>query len=179
MSKNEGNLEKTMKSLRSLQVLSPAIAFFLLAVTAAKAGPLSITLDAPFQSGPEAVFAFNATVTNTLNQVVYLNADSFNVDSPLTVDDSPFAAYPLSLNSSGSPGDSFTGVLFNVDVPVGTPFALYTGSFEILGGTDPSDDTDVAGSAVFDVNVTPEPSSFLLIGTALLALTGLARRKLG
>jgi hypothetical protein len=67
-------------------------------------------------------------------------------------------------------------VLFNVDIPEETPLGLYTGSFEILGGGDPSDDTDVAGSANFDASVTPEPPNFLLFGAGMLALA-LAGRK--
>jgi hypothetical protein len=159
-----------MKSLKSLPIFFLAIACFLLAGAAAKASPLSIALAAPFQSGEGGIFAFNATVTNNSNQVVYLNSDAFNVDSPLTLDDSPFNdSYPFFLDA----GDSYTGVLFNVDVPEGTPLGLYTGQFEILGG-GPSDDTDVAGSADFDVSLTPEPSSFLLFGAGVLALGFLA-----
>jgi hypothetical protein len=168
MLKNKENLENKMKSLKSLPVLSLAITCFLLAGTPAKADPLSITLAAPFQSGPENVFAFIATVTNTSLTTVYLNADSFNVDAPLTVDDSPYIDnYPLSL----SPG-SYTGLLFNVDVPPGTPAGLYAGSFEIIGG-GPSDFTDVAGSATFNVDVTPEPGSLILLLAGLTGLAGL------
>jgi hypothetical protein len=176
MLKNERILEEQMKSLRSLLVSSLAIACFLLAGPAAKAGPLSITLFAPFQSGAGNVFAFSATVTNNSAQVVYLNEDSTSVNSPLIVDDSPFNAYPLFLNAVRSE-NSYTGLLFNVDIPDRTPVGLYTGSFEIVGG-DPSDFTDVAGSAVFNVNVTPEPSGFLLFGAGVLVLGVLARRKL-
>ena len=83
-----------MKILRNLPVMPLAIACLLLAGTAAKAGTLSINLFAPFQSGAGNVFAFNATVTNTSGSIVYLNADAFNVDSPLTLDDSPFFLIP-------------------------------------------------------------------------------------
>jgi hypothetical protein len=37
-----------------------------------------------------------------------------------------------------------------------------------------SGDTDVAGSADFDVSLTPEPYSFLLLGAGVLALGFLA-----
>jgi hypothetical protein len=162
-----------MKGLRNLPVMPLAIACFLLAGTAAKAGSLSINLFAPFQSGAENVFAFNATVTNTSGSIVYLNADAFSVDSPLTLDDSPFALYPLSLG----PTNSFTGVLFNVDVPPGTRVGVYTGSFEILGSADPSDTTTVAGSAVFNVDATPEPSSMILLLIGFAGIGSLLRRR--
>jgi uncharacterized protein affecting Mg2+/Co2+ transport len=169
--------EEKMKSLINLPVLSLAIAGLLLAGTAAKADPLTITLAAPFQSGvmdEVPVFAFDATVTNNSSSTVYLNADDWSVTAPLTVDDSPFDNnYPLSLGA----GDSFTGVLFNVDVPSGTPQGLYTGTFEILGG-GPTDDTDVAGAATFNVQITPEPSSLLLMVSGLGALAGTLRRRL-
>jgi hypothetical protein len=173
MLKNERTLEKKMKKLSSLPVLFLTTACFLLAGTAAKADILSITLAMPFQSVPGTVFAFDATVTNNSSQTVYLNADSSNVDSPLSVDDSPYLDnYPLSLGA----GASFTGVLFNVDVPLTTPEGLYSGSFEILGGTNPADDTDVAGAANFNVYV-PEPTSLILLFTCLAGLGGSLRRR--
>src|ERR1019366_2483556 len=175
MLKNKRILEKMMKSLRNLPVMPLAIACFLLAGTSANAGSLSINLFSAFQSGAANVFAFNATVTNTSGSIVYLNADNFSVDSPLMVDDSPFALTPLSLG----PTNSFTGLLFNVDVPPGTPIGVYTGSFEILGSADPSDTTTVAGSAVFNVDATPEPSSMILLLIGFAGVGGsLLRRRL-
>ena len=164
-----------MKISRNLPVIALAIACLLLSGTAARAGTLSINLLAPFQSGAGNVFAFDATVTNTSGSTVFLNADAFNVDSPLMVDDSPFFLTPLSLG----PSNSFTGLLFNVDVPSGTPVGVYAGSFEILGSADPADTTTVAGSAVFDVFATPEPSSLILVlmGFAGVGGSRLRRRR--
>jgi hypothetical protein len=118
-----------MKGLRSLLVVSMMIAGFLLAGTAAKAGPLTITLASPFQAaGPGGVVAFDATVINTSGGTVDLAGDSFNVDAPLIVDDSPYNNnWPTSLGA----GDSYTGLLFNVDIPLLTAYGLYTGVFEI------------------------------------------------
>ena len=169
--KNTTVLEEKMKGLKGLLVVSTMIAGFLLAGTAAKADSLTITLLSPFQSGVSGtVIAFDATVTNTSGGTVQLAGDNFNVDAPLTLDDSPYNNnWPLSLGA----GDSYTGLLFNVDIPWPTAVGLYTGVFEI---TDQNN--DVVGSADFDVYVTPEPGSLLLLGSGLLALAGAARRRL-
>jgi hypothetical protein len=161
------------KILKNLPVMPLAIACLLLAGTVAKASSLSINLLAPFQSGPGNVFAFNATVTNTTGSIVYLNADAFSVASPLTLDDTPFFLTPASLG----PGNSFTGLLFNVNVPSGTPQGVYTGSFEILGSANPSDTTTVAGSAVFNVATTPEPSSVILLLIGFAGIGGSLLRR--
>ena len=166
-----------MKNFRNPLILSLVTAGFLLAGTAAKADPLTLTLDAPYQSGEQGVvFTFTATVTNNdPSETVFLNGDSVLLDSPLTYDDTDFGLNaPLSLAPLTSSGDF---VLFTVTVPPGTPIGLYAGTFEILGGADGSA-SDVVASANFDIEVTPEPSSFLLLGTGMLVLGSLARRKL-
>jgi len=164
-----------MKSFRKLLVLSFAIVSFLLAGTAAKADTI-LTLDSPYQSGPGPVYTFDATVTNTGPSTVYLNGDLVSGDfPPLTYDDSGFINFfPLSLNS----GDSYTGELFTVTAPAYGPGSnFYSGSFEILGGSD-GNAQDTLATADFNIQVTPEPSSFFLFGTGLLALGALAGRKL-
>ena len=176
----ESGLEKSMKRLRNLPVLSLTIVVLLLAGTAAKADPLSLSLTSPYQNAVAGdTVTFDATVTDIdPTEVVYLNADSITLDSPLTLDDSPFFNnFPLSLN----PGDSFTGELFTVSVPLGTSAGLYSGSFEILGG-DPSDFQDVVGSANFNVdvnaNAVPEPSSLVMLIIGLAGFAGVLRRRL-
>jgi hypothetical protein len=154
-----------MKSRKHLLLFSLMLLPFLLAATSAKATPLSLTLSSPFQNtGPGELVTFNATVTNTTNAVVFLNGDDFSLDAPLTLDDSSYLNnFPLSLG----PLVSFTGTLFTVDAPLGTSPGLYAGVFDITGGGDGSANAVIA-SANFDVFVTPEPSSILLLGSGLI-----------
>jgi hypothetical protein len=176
-------IEGKMKNMKSFAGLFLAVASFLALGAATKADPLPLTLslDLPTQqSGAGETITFDGTITNTgSGDVVFLNADSINLTSPLTLDDGPFFNNaPFSLNPSSSSGDI---ELFTVFIPIGTPDGVYTGSFGILGG-GPTDFTDTVGTVSFNVDVTtaatPEPSSFLLLGTGILGLMIVAASKL-
>jgi PEP-CTERM motif len=170
-----------MKSKKLITLSMLVLTAALLLSVSAFADSITITLANPVQStsAPNTV-SFTATVNapNTNSADIYLNGDSFNVDAPLTVDDTGFFSFPLSL----SPGASYTGVLFTVDVPNATALGPYFGYFQILGGSDGSQLNPISNVADFEVDVrgatVPEPGTMLLLGSGGLALFGALRRKL-
>jgi hypothetical protein len=161
-------------------ILTMLMAGFLsLSVVRAKADTVSLTLMNPVQgtdqtTGLGTILSFIATVSAPSANAgdVFLNGDSFNVSGDLTIDDSDFLNFPLSL----VPGQSFTDVLFTVDVPADARPGTYLGSFTLLGGPTGSDD-DVLTTVDFQVVATPEPSTLLMIGTGLTGFALTIRRR--
>lgn len=155
--------------------LSPLFVLFVMFTASALADTITLTLSNAFETGmPGSTVNFIATASAPLTNgaTVFLNSDSFNVASPLVMDDSGFFNnFPLSLD----PGGSYTGELFAVDVPLSAS-GVYSGYFEILGGAD-GDALNVLATVPFQVNVAaqgvvPESSSLVMvaIGALFLAL---------
>ncbi len=132
---------------------------------AANADSVTLTLTNPEQSGsPGATLNYVATVlapaTNTAP--IFLVGDSATFAASFSLDDSPFLSFPLSLN----PGQSSTGLLFDIPIPVNAPFGTFSGTFEITGGATASS-MALIGSAPFAATVTPEPAAIVLFGIGL------------
>jgi hypothetical protein len=157
--------------------LSPALAPFLLSslllacVPAAHADSITLTLSAPHQSSTSAgVFSYAATVSasSTNSGIEYLNGDLFSIQLPALLNDSGYLNnFPLDL----TPGSSYSGVLFTLLVPASAGLGDFPGSFSITGGPTTASTVTLA-TVTFDAQITPEPSSFLLLGTGLLAFAG-------
>jgi hypothetical protein len=169
------NEEKKMKRFRNLLIFCAAVAALFLAARSARADSLTLTLDAPFQTGHQTAYDFTGVIDYTgvdsINDggvTEYLNGDSASLTAGASLDDSPFINNaPLSLNPAGTSGDFD---IFNVTVPAyinGPPSEdTYIGSFSILGGPT-SSDAEVLATVDFDIVVTPEPSSWLLLASGL------------
>lgn len=112
---------------------------------------------------------YGATVSAPTSNAaaVFLNGDSFNVTSPVTLNDSDFFNnFPLSL----APGTSFTGGLFVLTVPPNSALGIYLGTFTLLGGAN-GNATGTLGAVNFSLTtVTPEPSSITLLLTGLAGI---------
>ena len=159
-------------------------AFFGAMTASAHADAVTFTLTDPLGDLPATggSLTFDATVSAPASNgaAVFLNGDSFNVDSPATLNDSDFFAnFPFFLN----PGDSFTGDLFVLTAPASSTPETFQGSFTILGGSD-GNASNVLGTVDFTLTVgpesvatTPEPSSIVMLGTGLLGLAGVVRRR--
>ena len=142
-----------------------------LSSAAAYADTVTFTLTNPngFLPAPPAggSVTYNATVSAPASNgaAVFLNGDSFNITAPVTLNDTDFFNnFPFSL----APGASFTGDLFVLTMPPGTPLGAYLGTFTLEGGAN-GNASDTLGTVNFSslTASTPEPSGIVLLMTGM------------
>jgi len=142
--------------------------------------PLSVhadvifNLDNPIQTSlPGGTVTFTGTLFNNDTVDVFLNGASADLPyAELSVDFTDFfTLVPLSLSAGGS----YSGPILDVDVTNAAVPGDYFGSFTIQGGADGAAIDDLA-TENFQVTVAeavttvPEPSTVILLASALLGL---------
>jgi hypothetical protein len=180
--------------MKNLPALSLALMGILLSGASAKADDLAFSITPLTQSvtvGDATPILFYATVTDTdALGSASLNLDGDAIDlvsepSPLPADDlEDDTGFWLNFNGTIDPQTSITDQLLlavTVSDPATAP-GLYEQTFQILDennnelGTADFSFTVTAASST-PTSVTPEPSSFFLLGTGLLGFAALAGRK--
>jgi hypothetical protein len=174
-------MKKAVRTLSTFALF--VLAATLLLSSRAFADTIDLSLNAPAQpvtAGSTVSFFATVSAPGTNSGTVFLNGFSFNVPSPLILDDSGFFNdFPFSLD----PGDSFSGVLFTITLPSNTSAGLYPVTFEILGGADIGAQDTIALVPALPVNVAPkastvpEPESLMLLAAGLPGVALLVQRK--
>jgi hypothetical protein len=154
-----------------------AILILLMGCATAQA-ELLFELTSPALAGvPGDTLHFQATVTNTGVEDIFLNGDTMDLIgdwSELTVDDRFFTNVPVSLAG----GVSWTDYLFDVTIGSTAQAGDYFGSFDLQGGVDESaGDTLASQNFQVTVQVIPEPAGMTVLLSGLTALAGLGRRR--
>jgi hypothetical protein len=170
---------------RILLLLAALVSLFLGAATPGVCGPgqtLIFTLTPQAAPPGTSLALLSGTITNpaAAPSDVLVNDLEFALSSAaatfLTPDTNPFFA-----NVPGvfAPGDTYSGIVFGLQLAPNTPFGSYGGTVTLLGdpnGADPGA-TESLATATFQLTVAPEPAAGLLGMAALPFAAIVARRR--
>jgi hypothetical protein len=170
-------LPERIENMRGVRI-GIGIILCLLALCPAQAQLLFNLNPAGLIGAPGGSVTFNATLTNSGTDTIWLNGDSSGVSaSGLTIDDTPYLNnFPLFLIG----GDAATANLFTVNIDPSVAPGNYFGSFTIVGGAD-AFAQDILATQNFEVTLpavssVPEPDNFPLIiglGFGMATIVGL------
>lgn len=147
---------------------------FNVTVQAAPPPGTSIKFDNPNRfTTPGGTVRFSGAIQNTTQSTVFVKSDTITKPPQFSANDRLASSLPIMLAAA----QSFSGSLFDVIIPPGTPEGVYAGSLDLFGGPH-SESADLLASAPFTVTVVPEPGTWVLLAAGVILIPVLRRRRL-